>query len=606
MSYDDYLAGQTLPFLRVERDPRPEGNPATGFLAEVLHANDFGDDALGPPQVRALRRALLVDYGRYLEAGISLSVLDDPGRTGDVFDTYSKLLSRILNEVYKKDSSVGNLWVRTGEGATPERLRDVLARNLLVPLSPLSDQIGRCLDEALMAKLNEERGKATSSDERERITREFMESDGLTWLTRELDMSCRESGFRYTDLLTKIRAVSGFGTTVWQYLRGDAQFTDFKVGGESANTGKAFTEALKVVNESLGDPVALRERFTEFAARTRTELFDSPFTRDRRERVPEALAEVCSSRWQYEDAANYRLGFGQVVQPEGVLGKALALELQRQLDIHGGVNGLPRVNAPIGDLGRPTTIFDTGLARMPDAFRAAGLDDALRDHRLEHGTGMNRWELYGMFAVEAAAKGLPSAGAQSGGTCDILLALSCLSPESLYGNRETVLPATVGISAFMNFGAYHTFAETFPIGQCMAEDTAEGNENVGSSRPRHYEPTIDERRADSLYGAFHQAVEEFAGEAAAARTDGYRAVYDILRLPLETSRVPDRVLHEATGAGPGADQAQMGDTGLPDREDVEVGDVRRDQGRTEPEYLPQDPIPGPSWAPDPWVFRDLG
>jgi hypothetical protein len=80
------------------------------------------------------------------------------------------------------------------------------------------------------------------------------------------------------------------------------------------------------------------------------------------------------------------------------------------------------------------------------------------------------------------------------------------------------------MSAFMNFGAYHTFAETFPIGRCMAEGTAQGDEHVGSTRPTRYEPTIDERRATSLHEGFHQAVDEFVGGLAAARVAQYRSV----------------------------------------------------------------------------------
>lgn len=73
--------------------------------------------------------------------------------------------------------------------------------------------------------------------------------------------------------------------------------------------------------------------------------------------------------------------------------------------------------------------------------------------------------------MESNLQGLPSAGAQSGSTCDILLALNTLSPKPIYGNAELALPAGLGIAAFMNFGGYHTFAETFPIAEAAAANS---------------------------------------------------------------------------------------------------------------------------------------
>jgi hypothetical protein len=48
---------------------------------------------------------------------------------------------------------------------------------------------------------------------------------------------------------------------------------------------------------------------------------------------------------------------------------SLRTALAEQLEPHGGVNGLPRVNQPILDLERPTTISETELAHMPRSFR---------------------------------------------------------------------------------------------------------------------------------------------------------------------------------------------------------------------------------------------
>jgi hypothetical protein len=47
-----------------------------------------------------------------------------------------------------------------------------------------------------------------------------------------------------------------------------------------------------------------------------------------------------------------------------------------------------------------------------------------------------------------------------------------LGDRSLYGDAVVAEPATLGAAAFMNFGAYHTLAETVPIGLSVAADDA--------------------------------------------------------------------------------------------------------------------------------------
>lgn len=132
---------------------------------------------------------------------------------------------------------------------------------------------------------------------------------------------------------------------------------------------------------------------------------------------------------------------------------------------------MAREGAPIADLTRPFTMTETDMENVPEAYRQLGLINMLDQYAMLHGTGINRWQVFGTFAMESNLQGLPSAGAQSGGTCDILLALNTLNPEPIHGNAELALPAGLGIAAFMNFGGYHTFAETFPIAEAAAANS---------------------------------------------------------------------------------------------------------------------------------------
>lgn len=146
------------------------------------------------------------------------------------------------------------------------------------------------------------------------------------------------------------------------------------------------------------------------------------------------------------------------------------------------------------------------MENVPEAYTQLGLTEMLAQYAMLHGTGINRWQVFGTFALETNLRGRPSAGAQSGSTCDILLALNTLTPESIYGNAELALPAGLGIAAFMNFGGYHTFAETFPI----AEAAAANSPYVASNLTAVNQPDLYQRMEKVAERYSPQGSEQFA------------------------------------------------------------------------------------------------
>ncbi|MCW7539351.1 hypothetical protein OOT46_16015 [Aquabacterium sp. A7-Y] len=500
---------------RVARDstaPRAQVyGPQEALPATPLRAIDSGRS---PVQQSALQAEIA--KAKCFEAGASLSVLDHPGKMGRVFDQYAVKLDTMLNALFAPGSEIGRLPVQfQGRERT---LAEVFTQTLLMPLSPKSDQIGRCTDPALRDAL--QTGSLSEA--------QFMQGQGLQWLHAKLRTASVEGadhkkaeGHSFENLLTKIRTTSAFGTTVWQLM---------STPELRAANADALAALLTPANQALapkpskldpeGRPVGpearpgdeLNKRFSEFQARTRNATFDDPIARARRERVPLVGGQPLQD-WQYESAAKYGLGFGQVIQPAGVSDAGQRAALEAELRAHGGVNGVPRQGQPILDGHRPTTLSEAELVALPEPFRQAELPELLQSHRLQHGTGVNRWEPYGSFAEGSAGMGFPSAGAQSGGTCDILLALHCMSAEPLYGRQKEVLAATVGIAAFMNFGAYHTFAETLPIGQAVA------------SNQKAYVPNIGPRQ-ENLYSDFSDMVRRHVGDDAHRAVQRFKQAYD--------------------------------------------------------------------------------
>ncbi len=409
---------------------------------------------------------LAISNSKFFEAGASIALLDKPGQIGRVFDQHASLLAGVLRHVLDGKSEAANRIVHF-QGRT-QTLGEVI-QAAIKPLSKESDQIGRQMD----------------------TTRDFH-----AWMLETLStplhgLATGELKQGYPELLTKIRTLSAFGTTVWQLMnpiedqRKPELFTQHKQGNAEACTALLREVGLSRQANEFAD------RFKAFSIKTRTAGFDNPLSRARSERMPIVTTEEGITRTVnglYEDAAKYGLGFGQVVQrtadgtDDAVLRNALG-------DRNQHINAIPRAGAPIADLSRPFTLSEEDIASIPQGYARLNMAQMLEEHAMSHGTGINRWQPFGTFTYESNQQGFPAAGAQSGGTCDILLALNILGERQIYGNVDVVLPAGLGIAAFMNFGGYHTFIETFPI----AEAAAANHPYVPTNLAKVNQPDLYER-----------------------------------------------------------------------------------------------------------------
>ncbi|WP_215781988.1 hypothetical protein [Paludibacterium sp. B53371] len=383
----------------------------------------------------------VIANSKFFEAGASMAILDHAGQVGQVYNSYAAKLSKVLTIGLDASGSAGQQQVFF-QGKT-QSLSAVLTQ-VFSALSAKTDQIGRQMSQMQPFQ---------------------------SWLLHSLRQPLvPDMPDNYLPLMTKIRALSAFGTTLWQLMNPvDIPSASQEYAVHMAENRKACQMLLSESGMACTD---FSDRFRQFAAMTRTPLFDLQISRARSERMPliqdgESLYPV---KGVYEDAARYGLGFGLVVQKVDPAYPAQQAALTAALgENNRHINAIPRQGAPIEDLTRPFTMSEEEWLQIPLPYQQLGMEGLLDRHRLFHGTGVNRWQLFGTSALESSQKGLPAAGAQSGGTCDILLALHSLSDKSLYGQAHVVMPATLGIAAFMNFGAYHTFAETFPIGEAMAE-----------------------------------------------------------------------------------------------------------------------------------------
>lgn len=449
-----------------------------GGLKDITQTNRTGETtAVSTAKGITLNAAqqLALTNGRLFEAGVSMAVLDRPGTVGKVFDTYASRLADVLAPVLTGDGAPARTVHFNG---SQKPLADVFKDTMLTPMTdPKSDQIGRKTSEG---------------------------GEGAAWIVAQLETPLMSpsgeyaAGQDFKNLLTKVKAVCGFGTTVWQLMN------------QPDATKRAQNEAvLRDVMKPLGEGVASQfgARFDEFKDVIRTPLFDDPISRMRSERQP-LDAQGKPFPVGYESAHLHGLGFGNVAvtaadgDRQAELDQLLGAKVNTAgAKVYANINGAARDGAPIepGASGLPERPFmmasdEIQLALDSPLMHAyqnllfstqGGTDqtfhEALGTHAFPHGTGVNRWQPTGTFAVESNLRGMPSAGAQSGGTCDALLALNTLSDGPLYDRFDIVEPATLGIAAFMNFGGYHTFAETVPVGMAMANGADEFNPSSGTA-----------------------------------------------------------------------------------------------------------------------------
>ncbi|RAW96809.1 MULTISPECIES: hypothetical protein [unclassified Photorhabdus] len=404
-----------------------------------------------------LQRELLT-HNKMLEAKISLSIMDHPGKIGDVLDRYSGKLSQVFSvlrdsqEIRDQPVTFNNQQMSLG---------DVFDRTTFRPLHPSSDQIGR------MSGGNPS------------------ENDVKNWLIKSLKPDPKNSeDKRWKLFLTKVKGLSSFGTTVWQLFT--KQTPKARADNRQAILNLISKAGLGGTGSVTTMEQVLDNRFQEFRDKTRSILFDDPISRARSERMPLGN-DGNPIRGKYSDASDLGMGFGQVVQ-EAESSK-VTFWLWDVLDeggINQQINAIPRQGAPIEDLNRPFMLSRNEFDAIPKKYPKSTLKAAIEDHYFNHGVGINRWQPYGIYGMDANRNGYPSAGAQSGGTTDVMLGLAMLNlneSSSIYGewNREAsrhenkkkddVLCMTTAVAAFMNYGGYHTFSEVLPIGQSIAENT---------------------------------------------------------------------------------------------------------------------------------------
>lgn len=367
----------------------------------------------------------LISHNKILEAYLSINILNEPGEIGTYLDNFTNKLSRIFQSL--NDSAIASLpVVFNGMNKT---LKEVFTATTFNPLSARSDQIGRM--------------PQSGGDNIE------------NWLSAELRAATNLNNFKR--VLTKVKAISSFGTTMWQLLSSGNQMNRESV--------QRLLEA-----SGLNEASDSNHWFEEFRGKTRSSLFDDPVTRARSERMP--LLNGSPVKGIYSDAASPGLGFGQVVQAseDPVETEQLEKLLAGSGAKNSQINAILRQNAPIGDLERPYMLSEDEFKNIPAAYRSFNIEDKISDHKFNHGVGINRWQPYGSYGAQANLAGFPSAGAQSGGTTDVMLALQLLSGGKIYDRESSkaVDAITLAVGAFMNFGGYHTFSEVYPVGMSVA------------------------------------------------------------------------------------------------------------------------------------------
>lgn len=413
-----------------EGELNPGQNLTTHVNGSVLEriTNDEGAIVSSPEGVNINPKTKeLMFHNKLLEAWIAINILNEPGEIGSELDNFTKKLDRVFQAL--NTDTVGNQKV-IFNGAS-KTLKEVFTATTFNPLSASSDQIGR------MPQGLEGAGSVEN------------------WLSDELKARTRSGNFKR--VLTKIKAISSFGTTMWQLLSPGLEGNSEAVQGLLEASG-------------LNDAHKSKAWFDDFRGKTRSSLFDDPVTRARSERMP--LLNGTPVKGIYSDAATHGLGFGQVVQESK--DPAETEQLQKLLAGSGAknsqINAIPRQNAPIGDPERPYMLSEDEYRKIPEAYNRFDIKNKITSQKFNHGVGINRWQPYGSYGTQANLSGFPSAGAQSGGTTDVMLALQMLSGGKIYDTQssEAIEAITLGVGAFMNFGGYHTFSEVYPVGMSVA------------------------------------------------------------------------------------------------------------------------------------------
>ncbi len=392
--------------------------------------------------------------GSCFEIGAALAILDNPGHAGVLVDEHARRFSAIMDAIYQTD--VGNREMVV-DAKTPEvkiTLKKYFDKKILSELSPGSDQIGRCQDMSLKDR--------------------WLQGAGSKWLSQQVRISSESPEYKYTNMLTKMRTLSAAGSVLSELIDKDTEIAEALLGK---------------------DRITLNKRKSQIKKQIKHADFDNPVTRARTEKTPlvegQALTSFTGVNVKTVEATDLPrgLGFGKVWHERGmtVLPIKATQTPQEQEDAErarmdvvakytllektsGGRQGVPRVGQDIKDFERPGLLGESSQDLIPEEFLASGLIDQLRNHRFEHGSGLNRWQLTGRYPRESWEQSMPAAGAHSGGTVNIFSAINCLGDDSIFGKPEALHVGLLATS-FMNFGGYHSVVETFPIAQAIAADS---------------------------------------------------------------------------------------------------------------------------------------
>lgn len=430
--------------------------------------------------------------GACLEIGVSLSVLDHPGDAGLLIDAYAKQLESIFHQVFTTE--LGNREIRLTPTSPTIKLIDYFNNKVLKELIPTSDQIGRCLN----------KNKA----------QQWLNGEGSAWLREELLLSSASPDYTYKNMLTKIRAISAFGTILRELMP------------HCQDTAALLLQK---------DESVICARNVEIKAQVRHDQFDSAVTRARTEKVPLVDGKTLTSHPDIDarltDASPKGLGFGNVwhveeMKARNAVGERV-IEEYRELEKKHGRQGMQRIDQDIVVLTRPGLLGESSVRMMAEPFKEAGLPEQLMTHQYEHGSGLNRWKLHGSYALASYNQNFPAAGAHSGGASDIFLAINCLDEQSIFG-QSRALSVGILISSFMNFGGYHSFVETFPIAEAVASNS-------------RFEVTVTATQRKNLYNNMLRVVQAHAPEAYPQAKAYYQSYLMVKNEFTQPPSIPDSV-----------------------------------------------------------------
>jgi hypothetical protein len=366
--------------------------------------------------------------GSCFEIGASLALLRNPGDAGETVNRFSKKLADHLEKALFTE--LGDKMVIHKGKEKP--LREIINTNILTPLQPNSDQIGRCLE-----KTNPE------------LQENWKTGAGARWLVDILRTDQTSDGDTNTkNMLTKVRAIAGFGETM-----------------------ECAPASAEVLSEWTGvEAEDLKARYAQIKTQIDHANFNDPLTRARAERAP-IVEGVSISQSTPRVLPKYVTGAGELYEKDSFHESQAELLKSYESDLAKyGRQGIRRQGEVITDTSRPGVISDYALMHMPDEFKDLDLDVEISSIRYEHGTGINRWQLKGSYPRQSWEHDLPAAGCHSGATRNVLSGANTLNDESIFGNEKIASDVGIITAAFMNFGGYHTFVETLPLAEAVAKN----------------------------------------------------------------------------------------------------------------------------------------